>query len=410
MDLATLHSRLPELAPAGVFGVLGALGAWRESGASGVPDPAGLVSAAEAHASAGCTRCARTLVNAREIAVELALSSVSKGGSDAADGVAPAASLRARVLAAAGTVLGAREPREARFFDPAGTVAALHVGGAGEELRAREVLALRAGEACPDDACGRLLDEMRALVGFPLAFVAVVQGPRVAYREQRGLDPAFAGITARRRETSFCTHAVNAAEEGAEPGAAPFVVCDAAREPFFRASKMVLREGVRAYVGVPLRSARGVILGTLCAMDFVPRAIDARVVRVLDLYAAAVSAEIERARGGAGIARAASGAPLHDAPVFRELCTLAPKRSALVLVDMVPEAAGVGLAERSRPGEPVGRLGGRWGALIPGGAAEGAEGAEGAAERRSRELASALVEAGAAPEVVTGEALAKVLG
>jgi GAF domain-containing protein len=56
---------------------------------------------------------------------------------------------------------------------------------------------------------------------------------------------------------------------------------------------MVMRDGIRAYVGVPLRTSRGVVVGTVCAMDFTPRPIPEAVVRTIEGYAALIAAEVE---------------------------------------------------------------------------------------------------------------------
>ena len=139
--------------------------------------------------------------------------------------------------------------------------------------------------------------------------MSVLRGDRCGYRAQIGLDGAARD---RRRETTFCTHTVS--------GGGPMVVPDAAREPFFRGSPMVLRDGIRAYVGVPLRTSRGIVIGTVCAMDFVPRRIGPEVVRTLERYAEPLVAEIERARTVRRAPPPAGPAPppaLHPAPGSR---------------------------------------------------------------------------------------------
>jgi GAF domain-containing protein len=330
MDPAALHKQLVDLAP----GV--------DSGHD--------LAAVEAHASSGCSRCARALVNAQDTILAFAEAAPSPGA-------APSPSFRERVLAAARGRLGARReigevPR--RFFDPAGEVARLHVGAPGDAERTREVDELAVSAPAPDDASGRFLAQIQGLLGFPLLFVSVVRGPRVGYRVQIGLDGAGKD---RRRETTFCTHAVATGE--------PMVVPNAAVEPFFRGSVMVLREGIKSYVGVPLRTSRGVIVGNVCAMDYVPRRIGPSMVRLLELYAEPIVAEIERARfPAAAWPRTAQGTPIHPEPWFRELLKLAAGPLAVeapggpLFMAVAPGREAHTVAALARPDEPVGQLAG----------------------------------------------------
>jgi hypothetical protein len=331
----------------------------------------------ESHVATGCSRCARALVNAREAAVVLAESTVPMfaihpGDRPRAVPDQPSpnvgSALRERILARARPALAGRvsqgtQPR--RFFDPAGEVARLHLGGAGDAERIREIDELGVADPAADDLCGRLLAQLQRLVGFPLLFVSVVRGERTGFRVQRGLD-ALQGteLTSaprdRRRVTSFCTHTVSFD--------APLLVPDAAAEPFFRGSVMVMRDGIRAYVGVPLRTSRGVVVGTVCAMDYVPRRLGPEVVRVLQLFAEAVAAEIERARlpPERRWPRTSAGAPIHPEPWFRALLasppTPRPGPGACLLV-VAPEHTEA-LADRAHADEPVGRIAGGRAALL----------------------------------------------
>jgi hypothetical protein len=338
MDRDLLHEQLAERLPAVFF----------EASEDGRP----LVEV-EAHASAGCSRCARALVNAREIAVTLAESTVPTRSWGLAEPKAPESSLRRRILVGARSALasrGKRAPR--RFFDASGEVARLHLGAPGDAERIREIDALAVTTPLADDLCGRLLGQLQGVVGFPLLFVSVVRGERAGYRAQRGLE-GFQEASMprdRRRETTFCTHTVS---EGA-----PLIVPDAASEPFFAGSNMVTRNGIRAYAGVPLRTTRGVVVGTVCVMDFVPRHLGPEVVAALQLFAEPIAAEIERPRLPVERhwPRTGAGAPVHPVPWFQALLQLAAVRAApTVLLVVSPEEAEA-LADRAGPGEPVGRL------------------------------------------------------
>jgi GAF domain-containing protein len=244
-------------------------------------------SAAEEGASAGCTRCARALVNAADAGAELALAPLPT-----AEVIDVSDRLRARVLRAASARRIPRPPPLALApripLDPSASVALHHIGAPGDAERTAEVDALAALDPVEGEATPQLLAELAALIRFPILFVSIVRGDRVGYRAQHGLDPALAALRHIRREMSYCTHTVDTD--------APFLVEDAEREPFFRGSRMVRRHGIRAYAGVPLRSARGIVIGTLCALDTEPRRIPPGVIATLQRFTAPVLAILERAR------------------------------------------------------------------------------------------------------------------
>ncbi|MFT3764891.1 MAG: GAF domain-containing protein [Minicystis sp.] len=371
MDLAALHLRLDQIAPAVLAG-----------GLAGGEDEE--LAAVEAHAATGCSCCARALVNARETAAEAIAAFLTMGPQAAPNPGAQRApfaasnlgdGLRARVLASAraGGALAARVGNKPpRFFDPSSELSRLHVGAPGDAERTAEVDALAAFLPREGDACDRLLAQLERLIGFPLLFVSVVRGPRVGYRVQRGLDVSFAEMRDCRRETSFCTHTVSTG--------GPFVVPNAAEEPFFRGSNMVLREGVKAYVGVPLTTSMGITIGTVCAMDFRPRSIRRDVIRTLEHFTEPVLAEVERARRmpAERLPSTAAGAPLHRAPWFRALVDLdmslsrAAARPSALLVAHGRDAELI--ADLARENEPAGRLGPDAVALLlPGADLRGAE-------------------------------------
>ena len=233
----------------------------------------------DASALEGCSVCARSLVNTREAAVDLAETTQR--------GLVPSA-LRARVLAAASP----RQPSrvslksDGRMVDPSAALALMHLRPELEEPRLIELdrLATRLVAVAP--VCDILLGDLAGKTGFAIHFVSVVREGRVHALAQHGLPAAFASYRDIRREASFCTHAVSAD--------APLIVEDAAREPFFRGSKMVQRFGIRAYVGAPIRSSRGVALGTVCALDFAPRRVTAGLVERVASCADAISLMLEQ--------------------------------------------------------------------------------------------------------------------
>jgi hypothetical protein len=337
----------------------------------------------DAHAARGCSVCARALVNAQDRSVAVAVGAA----------VAPPPALRERVLSAArrhvAPVTAAGTASGVRIADPSAAVAHLHIGAPGDAERTAFVDRVAALEPGPGDASLHLLVEIERLTAFPLLFVSIVHGERVGYRVQRGLGEPLANFRDMRREITFCTHCV--------ASGLPLVVPDAGREPFFRASKMVTRYGVHAYVGVPLRSSDGVVFGTVCGLDFAPRPVTPSLVRLLQLYAEPIAAEVECA-GDAPPPNARSvdrdrvepiggGKFAHRFGWFERLLDLEVARAresqsgvALLTVDG-PRARG--LIDAADEGEPIGRVGpNALGLLLRG--ASLADAAERAGEIRAR--------------------------
>src|SRR5438309_1014527 len=138
MDATTLHRNLAEIAPR----VLS------------VPAPGDAeLAEAEAHAGEGCSICARALVDARDMGVELA---------SAERAPAPPAALRDRILARAraGALKAHTSEKPRRMFDPSGEVARLHIGAPGDAERTAEIDELAALEPLAGDACERLLAQI----------------------------------------------------------------------------------------------------------------------------------------------------------------------------------------------------------------------------------------------------------
>lgn len=254
------------------------------------PDPD--LQAADEHASSGCSLCARALVNAREVSAEL---SASLGP------MAPGGPLRARILSSARARGLSSKPPELpqnppKTRDPSALVAHLHLTDPSEIERAREVADLDA-HLSPDASDALLLlllkpllEEVQRAIDFPILFASVIRGERVGYLAELGLPEGLKGMGGIRREMTFCSHCVSAG--------LPLLVGDAASEPFFRGNPSVQRFGVRAYAGVPLRTSAGIVIGTLCGLDFKPRAISPEAVRALTLSAEKVVAALEGFRAG----------------------------------------------------------------------------------------------------------------
>jgi signal transduction histidine kinase len=137
-------------------------------------------------------------------------------------------------------------------------------------------------DTAPEEVFDRLTRLARRLLGAPVALVSLVDADRQFFKSALGLPEPWAA----RRETplshSFCQHVVATGT--------PLRVEDARRDPLVCDSLAVPELGVVAYLGMPLATADGQVLGSLCAIDTQPRdwtAEDAAALR--DLAALAMS-------------------------------------------------------------------------------------------------------------------------
>lgn len=344
----------------------------------GSPEAADL----EQHASQGCSVCARALVNAREATVDLALAESTpapprEGGKRALlDRVrGKQGARRTAFLFQAGTV-------KARVLDPSAVVAHKHLADPADRARVAEIDALRAAEPRPGDGSARMLSQLARFLDFSVFFVSIVRGERATYRAQRGLPETLSVFRELRREMSYCTHCIS--------GEAPFIVENALVEPFFRGNKAATRFGVAAYAGVPLRMTSGIVIGTLCALDFAPRSIPVETLALIEVFARRAVAVIEHERTPSLLAEvieaSSDHADLHAAPHFRDLVdagrAIAAGRCALVTVRTKADPRTIlGWIDEH---ETAGRLDeGAFGILLP------SAGEDEAAQRAARLRASA---------------------
>jgi hypothetical protein len=137
----------------------------------------------------------------------------------------------------------------------------------------------------PEEAFDRLTRLARRLLDAPVALVALVDEDRQFFKSALGLPEPWAT----RRETplthSVCQHALDSAE--------PLVIADARTDPLYCDSLAIPDLGVVAYAGVPLVTAAGQALGTLCVIDHRPRRWTDEQIETLRTLAASVLTEIE---------------------------------------------------------------------------------------------------------------------
>ncbi|MEO0345889.1 MAG: GGDEF and EAL domain-containing protein [Pseudomonadota bacterium] len=103
----------------------------------------------------------------------------------------------------------------------------------------------------------------------PIALISLVDQNRQWFLSRQGLNAVETP-----RDIAFCAYAIHETQM--------LVVENALEHPVFSKNPLVTGElGIRFYAGAVLRSTEGMPLGTLCVIDTVPRAFDARARRTL---------------------------------------------------------------------------------------------------------------------------------
>jgi len=136
-------------------------------------------------------------------------------------------------------------------------------------------------DSLPEPAFDRITRLATRLLGVPMALVSLVDRDRQWFKSRVGL-----AATETPREQAFCAHAI------LQTG--PFVVTDALEDARFADNPLVTGAlGLRFYAGVPIRTAGGLALGTLCALDQRPRTLSADDLQTLQDLADMVSQEVQ---------------------------------------------------------------------------------------------------------------------
>jgi GAF domain-containing protein len=149
-----------------------------------------------------------------------------------------------------------------------------------------------AGMTSRRPALDRIASVASRVCNAPVSFVTLVDEDRQVFAGCVGLakEP-----WATERETplthSFCQHAVASRE--------PLIVNDAREHPVLKDNAAIRDLDVVAYLGVPLVTVEGHVLGTLCVIDAKPRLWSADQVQVLRDLAASVVTELRLAASAA---------------------------------------------------------------------------------------------------------------
>jgi PAS domain S-box-containing protein len=148
-----------------------------------------------------------------------------------------------------------------------------------EALRSYDIL-----DTPAEPAFDRLAKLAAQICGAPYAAITFVDGTRQFLKAKVG----FADGVAPDR-SGFCSHAVR--QSG------PFIVPDATQDERFASNRLVTgADQVRFYAGMPLMTAEGYILGTLCVFDRTPRQLTKEQADALMALGSEVITELELRR------------------------------------------------------------------------------------------------------------------
>ena len=140
-------------------------------------------------------------------------------------------------------------------------------------------------DTAAEEPFDRLTRLAARIVRAPVALVTLVDSDRQFFKSCVGLDEPLNSDRQTPLSHSFCQHALESDD--------PLVIEDARVHPLVSDNHAIRDLGVVAYAGVPLVTAGGHALGTLCVIDHKPRAWTRDQIDTLTDLAASVMTEIE---------------------------------------------------------------------------------------------------------------------
>lgn len=152
-----------------------------------------------------------------------------------------------------------------------------------ERLAALESSALLDSSA--EEAFDQFTRLASSIIQTPVALVSLVDRDRQFFKSNVGLQEPWSKTRQTPLSHSFCKHVVQTA--------APLSVADAREHPQLRDNRAITDLGVIAYLGIPLTTSQGHILGSFCVIDSKPRVWTERETEILQDLANLVVEKIE---------------------------------------------------------------------------------------------------------------------
>jgi len=136
-----------------------------------------------------------------------------------------------------------------------------------------------------EEAFDRLSRLAARFVNAPVALVSLVDADRQFFKSCIGLPEPWSSIRETPLSHSFCQHNRVAGH--------PLLIEDARTHPLVKDNLAIRDLNVIAYLGIPLITSDGYVLGSFCVIDYKPRQWGAEDVAVIQDLAAAVMTEIQ---------------------------------------------------------------------------------------------------------------------
>lgn len=185
------------------------------------------------------------------------------------------------------------------------------IPGDDERRRLERLRALRLLDSPPEPVFDRLVRLAAIACDTPIALVSLIDEHRQWFKANIGLPH----VQETPRDVAFCAVTIES-EELLE-------ICDATTDTRFQSNPLVVGDpGIRFYAGAPLSLPSGERIGTLCAIDRVPKKLDSRQ-RALLVELAALASQALLLRDAGAVTRAEQ-ALLDSERQFRELADSSP--------------------------------------------------------------------------------------
>ena len=149
----------------------------------------------------------------------------------------------------------------------------------------RRLEALRGFEIL-DTPAEKAIDDLVRLASYicetPIAAVSFIDRDRQWFKAKVGLD-----VPETKRDVSFCAHALLSPDD-------TLIVPDTSLDARFSDNPLVTGEPkIRFYAGAPLVTESGLVLGTLCVIDHIPKQLSAAQIKALTVLRNQVMRELE---------------------------------------------------------------------------------------------------------------------
>jgi diguanylate cyclase (GGDEF)-like protein len=136
-------------------------------------------------------------------------------------------------------------------------------------------------DTMPEPSFDRITQLVQSVLNVPISAVSLIDKDRQWFKSKQGLDADQTG-----RDISFCTHTIGDRQ--------PMNIGDALTDVRFAGNPLVLGPPhIRSYLGAPLSTPDGYNVGSLCAIDTVPREFDAGQLAMLSSLASMIVDELE---------------------------------------------------------------------------------------------------------------------